>query len=79
LDQNYFVSLYANNFQSSSKPVLIGNFSLCGWKYMLGHFAKSVESYLWCSCNSYLNPGNCNSLNISDLRWVETILAKSDL
>lgn len=31
--------------------------SLCRWKYMLGYPAKPVEPYLWCSSNTYLNPG----------------------
>ena len=31
--------------------------SLRWWKHMLGHSAKSVESYLWCGCYSYLHSG----------------------
>lgn len=59
--------MHGTKFQASW-PVLsslLWNFSLCGWKYMLGHFTESVEPNLWCSCNTYLNPGNCDSLNIS--------------
>ena len=32
-------------------------FSLCWWKHLLGHSAKSVEPNLWCSSYTYLYSG----------------------
>jgi len=29
---------------------------------MFGHFTKSMEPNLWCSCNTYLNSGHNDSL-----------------
>lgn len=31
--------------------------SLCGWKHLLGHSTKSVESNLRCSSNTHVNSG----------------------
>jgi hypothetical protein len=31
--------------------------SLCRWKYLSGYIAKSVESYIWCCCDSHFYPG----------------------
>lgn len=31
--------------------------SLCWWKHMLRYPAESVESDIWCSCDTHVNPG----------------------
>ena len=31
--------------------------SLCWWKHMLRYPAESVESDIWCSCNTHVDPG----------------------